>query len=414
MATGVLPLLGLSVAAGEPAGEHGASSDGRYLYVWAGDMARTNPDFLAVVNFDRLSHAYGRVIRAVPVPPPGNIGNEPHHVHLSADGNILATGTLLSLMNNEPSFFFYDVRDPERPRYLKSSRALLSNITDAFAPLASGGFLATNMGSNTGGTPGRVVEFDRHLNLVQEWPQLPPPGFNPHGISLRPELNLMVTSDFVDSASTLDSFVGPPLLRDTVRVWDLRRRQIVRTITVPSPGVGLMEIALIPRDHRGRAYTPGFFDGLFYLIDPIDGTANPVFDFATLFPQGETPNRGGAPQMLSLTRDGGRMFVSVFESGQVVMLDTSIPEHPRPLSVVNLGLNAGAHAVTLSPDERRLVVSNYFLSEDGFGKVQFEGDHQVQVLNVSRMNMELDPRFQLDFNTEFPTGPARPHGMAIK
>jgi selenium-binding protein 1 len=318
------------------------------------------------------------------------------------------------LLSNENPIFFYDVSDPERPRFLKSTRAPLSSITDDFAPLASGGFLVTQMGSNTGGTPGRVAEFDKDLRLVREWPANPPPGFNPHGISLRPELNLMVTSDFVDPASTLDTFVGPPLYRNTIRVWDLRRRQIVRTVIVPSPGVGTMEVKLIPNDPRGRAYTPGLLDGLLYLVDPIRGTARPVFDFATLFPHGMTPNRGGAPQLLAMTRDGRRLFLGLFESGQVVMLDTSFPEHPRPLSVVNLGLNAGTHSVELSPDERRLVVSDYFLSEDMFGKVHLEGDHKVRVLNLSRMSMALDPRFDLDFNTAFPTGPARPHGMAIK
>jgi selenium-binding protein 1 len=411
---GVL-LLGLSAAAGEPMEGHGlGDAEGRYLYVWAGDMARTHPDFLAVVNFDPLSRAYGGVIRAVPLPPPGNVGNEPHHIHLSPDGNTLAAGGLLSLLSNEDPIFFFDVRNPERPRFLKSTRASLSSITDAFAPLSSGGFLVTQMGSNTGGTPGRVAEFDKHLNLVKEWPEEPPPGFNPHGISLRPELNLMVTSDFVDPASTLDTFVGPPQYRNTIRVWDLRRRQIVQTITVPSPGVGTMEVKLIPRDHRGRAYTPGLLDGLLYLVDPINGTAHPVFDFATLFPHGETPNRGGAPQLVTMTRDGSRMFIGLFESGQVVMLDTSNPEHPWPLSVVNLGRNAGTHSVELSPDERRVVVSDYFLSEDMFGKVHLEGDHRIRVLNVSRIGMVLDHRFDLDFNTAFPTGPARPHGMAIK
>jgi WD40 repeat protein len=414
LATAALPYLGLRAAAGEPAAEHGQSSYASYLYVWTGDMARSAPDFLAVVNFDEFSRTYGKVIRTVPLPPPGNAGNEPHHVHLSADGSILAAGGLLSLLRDENPIFFFDVRDPARPRFLKSTRTPLSSITDAFESLGSGGFLVTQMGSNQGGTPGRVAEFDKHLNLVKEWPEHPPAGFNPHGISIRPELNLMVTSDFVDPASTLDTFVGPPAFRNTIRVWDLRRRQIVRTIHVPSPGVGTMEVKLIPGDPRGRAYSPGLLDGILYLINPTHGTAHPVFDFATLMPQGATPNRGGAPQLLAMTKDGCRMFLGLFESGQVVMLDTTRPEQPRALCVVNLEPEAGTHSVLLSPDETRLVVSDYFLSEDMFGKVHMEGDHRVRVFRLSRIHMALDPRFALDFNTAFPTGPARPHGMAIK
>ena len=29
-------------------------------------------------------------------------------------------------------------------------------------------------------------------------------------------------------------------------------------------------------------------------------------------------------------------------------------------------------------------------------------------------NLLLDSKFQLDFNTAFATGPARPHGLAVK
>lgn len=62
----------------------------------------------------------------------------------------------------------------------------------------------TQMGSHTGGTPGRVAEFDKPLHMVGEWPVHPPHhGFNPHGISARPEVNRMVTSDFIMPSSTL-------------------------------------------------------------------------------------------------------------------------------------------------------------------------------------------------------------------
>jgi hypothetical protein len=52
--------------------------------------------------------------------------------------------------------------------------------------------------------------------------------------------------------------------------------------------------------------------------------------------------------------------------------------------------------------------------EDSFGKVHAEGDHKVHVAIVKDDGLELDPRFDLDFNTTFAAGPARPHGIAIK
>ncbi|MGH6801065.1 MAG: hypothetical protein ACRECZ_06590, partial [Methylocella sp.] len=82
------------------------------LYVWAGDQARVAPDFLTVIDFDEDSDHYGKVIKTVPLPPLGNIGNEPHHCHLSRDKNILGCGGLLSLLSGQPGIFFFDVSRP--------------------------------------------------------------------------------------------------------------------------------------------------------------------------------------------------------------------------------------------------------------------------------------------------------------
>ena len=384
------------------------------LYVWAGDQARTAPDFLAVIDFDEDSPRYGRVIRTVPVPAPGSAGNEPHHCHLSADKNILACGGLLALLRNQNSIFFFDVSKAREPKFLFSTSGTLSNITDDFLPLKEGGFLVTQMGSHTGGTPGRLAEFNADLQLVGEWPANPPEhDFNPHGISARPELNLMVTSDFMMPASSLNVVPGDPLLRGIIRVWDFHSRSIVRTIVIPT-ALGTMDVKLIPKDPLGRAFTAGMFDGLVYLVDTTNGTAQVVFDCETIVPHVEVPVRGGMTQLLAMPRSGDRLIFGLFQAGQVGMLDITDPEHPVQASIVNLGIDAGPHMVALTDDDKRLVVSDYFLNEDGFGKVHFEGDHHVRVIKVSRNRLALDRRFDVDFNTAFATGPARPHGVAMK
>ena len=79
-----------------------------------------------------------------------------------------------------------------------------------------------------------------------------------------------------------------------------------------------------------------------------------------------------------------------------------------------LGVNTGPHAIALTDDDKRLVVTDYFLNEDDFGKIHFEGDHRVHVIEVFKNHLRLDPRFDLDFNTAFSTGPTRPHGIAMK
>src|SRR5947209_19488906 len=111
------------------------TNDGRQdkvLYIWAQDQAHIAPDFLAVIDFDDQSSHYGKVINTVPIPPPGNIGNEPHHCHLNSTRTVLGCGGLLSLLQGQDGIFFLDVTAAKNPRFLFSTKAVESSITDDF------------------------------------------------------------------------------------------------------------------------------------------------------------------------------------------------------------------------------------------------------------------------------------------
>jgi hypothetical protein len=395
-------------------GGHG--KEATTLYVWASDQARVAPDVLAVIDFDRKSPDYGKVLRTVPLPPPGNVGNEPHHCHTSADQTILACGGLLSVLRGQNGIFFFDVTDARYPRFLRSTRAPSSSITDDFLALPGGGFLVTNMGSASGGAGGRVVEFDKQLNLVAEYPSTSPAdgGFNPHGLDADFSENRMVTSDFINPVTTLNAFAGDIELRSSVRFWDLGNRSITRTVFLPD-NAGTMDVKLIPGDRRGRAITVNMFTGLFYTVDPTDGSYEQAFDAATVTPHVETPVRGGMPGLLAMPRGGRRLIYATTMAGQVVMLDVSNPKQFTQVSVVSFGKDAGPHSVHLTHDDKRLVVTDYFLDEDDVGKVHLDGDHKVHVLDVGENSLTVAPTFQVvDFNTAFATGPARPHGIGMK
>jgi len=403
----VFLLAGGVLARAADEGHDGRGRRGDRLLVWAGDQARQAPDFLAVVDFDEGSPGYGKVLNTVPLPGPGESGNEPHHVGLSANGRILATGGLLSVLKGQREIFFFDVSDPDAPEFVSSADPPDSAITDEFYPLPEGGFLVTMMGGPAGHHPGRVAEFDRDLRLVAEHPAEPPTdGFNPHGISVRPEINLMVTSDFICPSTTLHAVPGGLDLRGSIRIWNFRERKIVHTVTLPNPA-GTIDVRLIPGDPRRRAFSAGMTDDTLYLIDTRRGSARGVFDFGTIA-------KGGWPQLMRMTRDGRRLFVSMNVAGKIAMLDTSDPERPVLLKVLDLGEGSGPHYIALTRDEKRLVITDYFLNEDEAGKVHAEGDHKVHVARVTERGLVLDRRFKLDFDTAFATGPARPHGVAFK
>jgi selenium-binding protein 1 len=423
----VIAWMGAAVALAAEDGHRGGKE--KTLYIWAGDQAHKAPDFLAVIDFDEESANYGKVIKTVPLPPPGNVGNEAHHCHLNSTGKILGCGGLLSVLKGQNGIFFFDVSDARNPRFLFSSKAVESAITDDFLPTEEGGFLITQMGSATGGAPGRVAEFDGQLHFVgnhfgqvsmfQEFPKTPPvDGFNPHGISARPDLNVMMTADFILPSSTLTGSPGPEL-RGSVRIWNYRKRKLVGTINLLSPSggpaLGTMDVKMLPKDPTGIAYTAGMFDGHIYAIDPVAGTGVAAFDMANVTPRVKTDVSGGMGQILATPQSGDRLLVGMFQAGQVVMLDTTQRTFLRQVTTVTLGPpNSGPHNIVLSNDDTRLVATDYFLNEDEAGIIHFEGDHKVHVVKVTNDSLTEDTRFQLDFNTAFPTGPARPHGIAMK
>jgi 56kDa selenium binding protein (SBP56) len=400
-----------------------AQNEENTLLVWAGDKAHEAPDFLAVVDLDSNSPRYGKIVRIVPLPAgvlgTGAVANEPHHAGLSSDGRTLALGGLLSFLRGQPQVFFFDVSQPRHPKFINSNNPPNASITDEFASLGNGGFLATFMGGPGGAHPGRVVEYDAHLNVVQtlstpmDDAQHP---FNPHGISIDEVHNLMVTSDYVCPVSTLHIGGGMPHLDGSIRVWDLAKRSVIRTIVV-GDHVGTMDVRLIPGDTGHRAFTAGMNDNQLYLVDTQGGTAKAVFDFSSYAVQA-VPNPPIWPQLLLINRAGTRLFITLNfagQAGKVVMLDISDPEHPQAVGDVDLGLNSGPHYLRLTSGETRLVVSDYFLVEDlvPSGVINAEGDMKIHVINVFTDHLELDKHFNLDFSHDIPTGPAHPHAVVL-
>jgi 6-phosphogluconolactonase (cycloisomerase 2 family) len=150
-----------------------------------------------------------------------------------------------------------------------------------------------------------------------------------------------------------------------VRVWNLHHREILRTIIIPG------------NDRKARAFTAGMLDDKLYLIDTESGTARPVFDFSTIAAR-------EWPQLMRITKNGKRLFVSMNQAGKVAMFSIEDPEKPRLMKALDLGAGSGPHYVALTKDEKRLVISDYFLNEDNFGKVHAEGDHKVHLARVKK------------------------------
>lgn len=96
------------------------------------------------------------------------------------------------------------------------------------------------MGSAVGTSPGRLVETDSNFNIIHEWPEDVPSvlnilgeQFSPHGLSIDWNKNIILTSDFVVPVTILKPTTGK-VSANTLRLWDLDKRSIISTLTIPN------------------------------------------------------------------------------------------------------------------------------------------------------------------------------------
>ncbi|MBV9814251.1 MAG: hypothetical protein JO229_00710 [Alphaproteobacteria bacterium] len=312
-----------------------AASDGRaetYLAVWASDKEtddnHLDPDFLAIIDADPRSPEYGKVVNTAALESVPNANlldelglasgvasdflNEAHHMNhepISVYGRqYLFPAGLISA-----NIFRCDVTDPLHipicPLVTGSRQVKKFAGVDDFVQLANGDLLISYMGAKDLTTPGGLVEIDANGGVIGEYdaaqtggPVRYIPSVNgvtdagllahPHGIDLRQDLGVVVTSDFADPASIAANTIAWNPKQDlgtTVRVWDISHLEAgpQKIIQVPvGPSVesnpvenapeGLMEIGVTHlHQHRG-VFTASMMGGaLFY--SPDITVPSPVF-----------------------------------------------------------------------------------------------------------------------------------------
>lgn len=326
-------------------------STGQYLVVWAGDVnaadntvndlvkrattvdvnverltnvelpdLKPGSDFLAIVDADPASPQYGRVVNTVTVAP--LVENEPHHMqYVWHKGNKIYAGSLYL----DTTYVF----DVDALPLVKLSGANLptdtpcGSVPDAYwvlkdgtaygtymgGPDAPGPCLYTNgetrVGNGFAGTPGSLVRIGTDGQTLAELPadtNTPVdrdtkrcPGVpttvascaNPHGIQVREDLNLAVTSDYAEPKNVpiADPIkpINANIFRDTIRVWDIKDRNnaYVKSVTALPDGPrkernpgheeprGIMETTVTNLPQNKGAFASSMCGGVIYYAPDI-------------------------------------------------------------------------------------------------------------------------------------------------
>ena len=86
------------------------------------------------------------------------------------------------------------------------------------------------------------METDAQGNIIHQYPEDGPgnlnilkDNFNPHGLTVDWNKDVILTSDFVVPLSILKPTMGK-VSDNTLRLWNLSARKIISTITIPNVG----------------------------------------------------------------------------------------------------------------------------------------------------------------------------------
>ena len=356
-----------------------------YLFVWAGDDNKKASDFLAVIDADPQSPAYGSVVASLPT---GEAGTRPHHTEdfVAANGHLLANGF------DSGKTWLFDVSHPTKPRMLTSFGQLDGfNYPHSYIRLPNGNVLATFQHSGEHRTGG-LVEFDERGKVLRTAsaadPQDPSALVTPYSVIAMPQVGRAVSTDM--SMMDYKTHAG-----QRVQIWRLSDLKLLHTLKMPDKGGKPNGWTGEPRVLAdGSLYVHTFHCELYH-VTGVTGDkpqVSRVYKF-----EGELC---AVPLVI-----GHYWLQTVQAAHAVVVLDVADPEHPREVSRVTLDDKQAPHWMAMEPGGRRVVINS--------GEY---ADHRLFLANFDPQTgkLTLDEKFR-DASSDRPgvsmDGKTWPHGF---
>ena len=356
----VLPIL--AVALTVVACSEAPVAQSEYLFVWAGDSAEKASDFLAVIDANPASAAYGSVITAIPT---GATGTHPHHTEaeMPASGHLLANGF------HSGQTWLFDLTAPREPRIISTFGDLAGySHPHTYQRLSNGNVLATfqyrsdssapapmmHMGGSAQRTvnaehpTGGLVEMDEKGTVVRSGSAVDTTikdrRLFPYSVlAMRGIDRAVSTTTDMDEADVKAT-------SEWVQFWRLSDLTLLRSIALrPGPRGDENQFTGEPRllPDGKSVYIHTFNCGLYLVRDIAAATPSAVFV------KGFEGKECGVPILT------GQVWLQpVPSTHSLVALDISDPEHPREVSSVKLDDGEAPHWIALDRTGTRVVLNS--------------------------------------------------------
>jgi 56kDa selenium binding protein (SBP56) len=377
-----------------------------YLFIWIGDGERKASDFLAVIDADPASPAYGHVVAGVAADA---VGTMPHHTEyeMPRGGVLLASGWAAGRV------FAFDVRQPRAPKL----SATFSDVGEysyphSFARLPNGNVLAVFQSPKGRYTPGGgLVELDERGRHIRSTPAAAPKvtasEIWPYSLEIDAPRDRVIT---VNTPMGMPDWAKLPVgswekkrIGDTetrtVQLWQLSDLKLLTTLSLPESGNGNHHVW--PAEPRvlpdGSLYVNTFSCGLYHVTG--HDTAAPQVKFVHAFPGGDSYHT-----ICSVPVIIGKYWIqSVAALPGLIVLDISDPAKPKEVSRLVL--------------DKKFTMAHWLAADRKGSRVVVTGSEQNYVLMVNvdpqSGKLSLDERFKDEITGEVGLNLTRarwPHG----
>lgn len=334
-----------SLALGAAAQSQPAKATDRYLFVWVGDPAKTGNDFLAVVDADPASPAYGKLVTSVGT---DQKSSKAHHTEYEMP----ASGMLFANDHDANRTVIMDLRNPRQPRQAGAFTSLGGySMPHSFARLPNGNVLATfqypDHGGHMvmGGKSGGLVEIDDSGKMVRSASNADPAfadeGLLPYGLAVLPKIDRVI----VTNSPMGDDFL---LTSNTYQLFRLSDLKLLGTYRL-DPGPRLNG-HISPEEPRigpdGAAYVQTLSCG----VQRVTGMEGPA-------PKARLVHQYPGSWCGVPTIAGHYMVQSVPDIHGFIVLDISDGERPVEVSRLVIGSDFAPHWTAWDPKSRRLAVT---------------------------------------------------------
>jgi hypothetical protein len=377
-----------------------SANPAHYLFVWAGDAAGQQTDFLAVIDASPTSPHYGQLLTTL------NTDQQTKLVH-HTEYVMPAGGILFANDHDAGRTFLFDLRDPLHPRIAGSFTDVDGYMhPHSYLRLPNQNILSTFQHGHNGGGPaeggGGLVELDQQGKYLRSASAADPahPGvfYSPYSVVPLPEIDRALSTN--SSMSPLES------TGTTYQIWRLSDLKLLKTaFFVPSPQLTAHTDPEEPRRAPdGSVFVQTYSCGLEHVTGIA--TDNPKATLVYRFPGGAC----GVP-----TIAGHYLIEGVPHIHGIIALDIANPDKPVEVSRVSFPGNYLAHWTGWDPANSRIVVTPGPYSIHRLYLVRLDQATGTLTVDETFRDQDGQPGFNFD-NRKWPqgwTGSATPHGAVF-